>query len=228
LGWSLWVGLAVVLAPIVLNWSAVDRRREPEASLPREVAAALLDSLPRNAVLFVAGDNDTYPLWYAQQVEHRRPDVTIVTLPLLAAKWYVDEMGRRHGLAVAPGNDAPIRASIAESARAHERPIAVALTVPDTERNLLRGPWRVSGIFALHDSSSHLGNAGSRVVTIDTERVRGAMLSVEAWRRGRTVMPSTDPAFEYFLHTLSCPSLILGKTADRPALASLDSTCNLR
>src|SRR5262249_477346 len=122
----------------------------------------------------------------------------------------------------------PLSASIAESAQAHERPVAVALTVPDSERNLLNGPWRVSGVFAVHDTDSHLGNAGSRVVTIDTERVRAAMLSVEAWRPGRGVGQSTDPAFEYFLHTLSCPSLILGKPAGRPPLASLDSTCNLR
>jgi len=228
LGWSVWAGLVLIVAPVALNWSAVDRRREPEASLPREVAAALLDSLPREAVLFVAGDNDTYPLWYAQQVERRRPDVTVVTLPLLAAGWYVDEMARRHGLAIAQGNDTPISASIAKSALAHERPVAVALTVPETDRNLLSGSWRVSGVFAVHDADGHPGDTGSRVVTVDTERVRAAMLSVDAWRRGRGVLPSTDPAFEYFLHTLSCPSLILGKTADRPPLASLDSTCNLR
>jgi hypothetical protein len=231
-GWSVWIGVVIILAPIGLNWSAVDRRREPEASLPREVASALLDSLPPKAVLFVAGDNDTYPLWFAQQVEGRRQDVTVVTIPLLAAPWYVDELGRRYGLATELGNDASVSASIAESARAHERPVAVALTVPDSERNLLSGAWRVSGIFAVHDSSllsgSHLEGGSSRVFYVDTQRVRGAMLSVEAWRRGRQAQPSTDPAFEYFLHTLSCPSLILEKPTNTPALASLDSTCNLR
>ncbi|MGE5733374.1 MAG: protein O-mannosyl-transferase family, partial [Gemmatimonas sp.] len=75
-----WLGLVVAALPIALNWSAVDRRPEPEASLPRELAAVLLDRLPARAVLFVAGDNDSYPLWYAQQVENRRRDVTVVTM----------------------------------------------------------------------------------------------------------------------------------------------------
>jgi Protein of unknown function (DUF2723) len=232
LRWSPWVGLALVAAPIGLNWSAVNRRREPEASLPREVAAILLDSLPPHAVLFVAGDNDTYPLWFAQQVEHRRTDVTVVTLPLLVAPWYLDELGRRDGFAAEAGRDAPISRSIAESARAHDRPVAVALTVPDSERNLLTGMWKVNGVFVVQDSTSpqenHLETDRSRVVSIDTERVRAAMFTVEAWRKGRGVQPSTDPAFESFLHTLSCPSLILGRTATGPALTSLDSTCNPR
>ncbi len=230
--WSPWVGVAALAAPIGLNWTAVDRRREPESGMAREVAAALLDSLPPKSVLFVAGDNDTYPLWYAQQVEHRRQDVTVVTLPLLAARWYVEELGRRDGLAVAPGADAALSRSIAELARAHARPVAVALTVPDSERNLLIGPWKVSGIFAVSSSRqsqiSHLENVGSRVVSVDSERVRGALRAVEGWRRGRQVQPSTDPAFDYFLHTLSCPSLILARTANGPPLASLDSTCNPR
>ena len=69
--------------------------------MPREVAKALLSNLPQRSVLFVAGDNDTYPLWYAQQVEHTRRDVTVVTLPLLAAGWYGDELDRRDSLGAA-------------------------------------------------------------------------------------------------------------------------------
>ena len=49
-------------------------------------------------MLFVAGDNDTYPLWYLQQVEGTRKDVTIVTLPLLGAEWYRSELSRRYKL----------------------------------------------------------------------------------------------------------------------------------
>src|SRR5207302_797190 len=105
LAWGLWAGIgAIRLAarmrvplvvgaslaglPIALNWSAVSRRQELEAQLPSEVARALLDPLPPRAVLFVAGDNDTYPLWYAQVVQGRRIDVTVVTMPLLEAPWY--------------------------------------------------------------------------------------------------------------------------------------------
>jgi len=53
---------------------------------------------PRNAVFFAAGDNDTYPVWYMQEVEGLRRDVTPVTLPLLGATWYREELARRHQL----------------------------------------------------------------------------------------------------------------------------------
>ena len=234
-------GLAIAAVPLALNWSAVSRRGEPEASLPREVAAALLDSLPRDAVLFVAGDNDTYPLWYAQQVEHRRRDVTVVTLPLLAAGWYVDELARRRGLSISAEGVAADRQmpmtlaagrEIARAATARGRPVAVALTVPAGDRDRLNSKWIVSGVYVLADSRATDNNnrldQRSTVVEVDSERVRQAMLAIEAWRRGRTARPSTDPVDDDFLHTLSCPSLILDRSAKRPALASLDSTCNLR
>ena len=49
-------------------------------------------------MLLAAGDNDTYPLWYLQQVGGTRRDVTVVTVPLLAAEWYRAELARRYKL----------------------------------------------------------------------------------------------------------------------------------
>ncbi|HUR92298.1 MAG TPA: DUF2723 domain-containing protein [Gemmatimonadaceae bacterium] len=91
-------GMAVVAAPIALNWSAVDRRGSLEATAARDTARSLLRSVPRGGVLLAAGDNDTYPLWYAQRVERFRTDVTVVTIPLLATAWYRSEVARRHAL----------------------------------------------------------------------------------------------------------------------------------
>jgi hypothetical protein len=48
--------------------------------------------------VFAYGDNDTYPVWYAQQVEGDRLDVTTVTVPLFGAEWYRAELARRHKL----------------------------------------------------------------------------------------------------------------------------------
>ena len=96
--WPAPTALLVVLLPLIGNWSEMDRRREPVRDAARRVALAILESAPRDAVLFLAGDNDSYPLWYAQQVEGVRPDVVPVTLPLLSANWYSDEVARRTGL----------------------------------------------------------------------------------------------------------------------------------
>ncbi|HEY5218302.1 MAG TPA: DUF2723 domain-containing protein, partial [Gemmatimonadaceae bacterium] len=90
-------GVALAALPIALNWSAVTRRDEPQASVPTRWATALLDATPARGVLLAAGDNDTYPLWYAQEVLGMRRDVRVVTLPLIPAGWYRDELWRRGG-----------------------------------------------------------------------------------------------------------------------------------
>ena len=85
----------VAALPIALNWSAVDRSHRAEDVGAREQALEMIQPLPPNAVILSVGDNDTYPLWYLQQVERIRRDVTIVTIPLLSAAWYRAELARR-------------------------------------------------------------------------------------------------------------------------------------
>jgi hypothetical protein len=92
------VGFAVVLLPAALNWRAVDRRSWPQSDEPRYNAMKELTTAPRRAVVLAHGDNDTYPAWYLQQVERVRTDVIIITIPLLGAGWYREEIARRYQL----------------------------------------------------------------------------------------------------------------------------------
>jgi hypothetical protein len=91
-------GALAALAPAALNWTAVNRRIEPGASQARNSAMHILDSAPERAVVLSNGDNSTYPVWYLQEVERRRRDVTIVVVPLLPAAWYRAEIVRRNAL----------------------------------------------------------------------------------------------------------------------------------
>ena len=124
-------GIAVVASPIVMNWSAVDRRAGGSATAARDSARELLGRVPSGGVLLAAGDNDTYPLWYAQEVESLRRDVTVVTVPLLGTAWYRSELARRHGLldsddAATWRGFSETLAEVCSSARARGRPILVA------------------------------------------------------------------------------------------------------
>ncbi|WP_338409315.1 DUF2723 domain-containing protein [uncultured Flavobacterium sp.] len=71
------------------NWDDHDRSGKYTALA---MAKAYLDSCEPNAILFTIGDNDTFPLWYAQEIEGYRTDVRIINTSLLATDWYIDQM----------------------------------------------------------------------------------------------------------------------------------------
>jgi len=227
-----WLGVGLAALPIALNWSAVDRRSEPEASLPGKLAHALLEPLPSRAVLFVSGDNDTYPLWYAQVVERVRRDVTVVTLPLLGAEWYTAELQRRWGL-TSNGAGLPERVApqIATAAQVQGRPVAVALTVSAEDRNRLVNDWKVIGLTAIADGGANdISNRltdDSIVIRIDSSAVAAQAKGIDAWLAGRIPRPQTDPVHEFYARFLGCPKLLLTPRSTAVS-ASLDSLCNLR
>jgi len=89
------VTLAIILSipvPVILateNWDDHDRSGKYTA---RDFAKDYLDSCEKDAILFTYGDNDTFPLWFVQEVEGYRTDIKVVNLSLLGTDWYIDQM----------------------------------------------------------------------------------------------------------------------------------------
>ncbi|HEY9225727.1 MAG TPA: DUF2723 domain-containing protein [Gemmatimonadaceae bacterium] len=82
----------LAFVPLVGNWSAASRSKHTST---RNVAADLLNSVEPYGVLVTVGDNDTFPLWYAQEVEGIRRDVVIANTSLLNTDWYARQLIRR-------------------------------------------------------------------------------------------------------------------------------------
>lgn len=74
------------------NWDDHNRSGRYTA---RDFAMNYLNSCGPNAILFTNGDNDTFPLWYVQEVENIRTDVRVVNLSYLGADWYIHQMQRK-------------------------------------------------------------------------------------------------------------------------------------
>jgi hypothetical protein len=86
------IGLSLLAAPVLMasqNWNDHDRSGRYTAIA---MAKAYLNSCDKNAILFTIGDNDTFPLWYAQEIEGIRRDIKIVNTSLFMTDWYIDQM----------------------------------------------------------------------------------------------------------------------------------------
>ncbi|WP_159951964.1 glycosyltransferase family 117 protein [Polaribacter septentrionalilitoris] len=94
------IALAVTLVSLVAvpalmaseNWDDHDRS---DRYTTRLNAQAYLESCDPNAIMFTIGDNDTFPLWYMQEVEGIRTDIKLINTSLFATDWYIDQMKRK-------------------------------------------------------------------------------------------------------------------------------------
>jgi hypothetical protein len=78
--------------PMIANWQAASRAGHTDT---RDFAFDMLNSVEPYGILIVAGDNDTFPLWYAQEVEGMRRDVLVANTSLLNTDWYTRQLLRR-------------------------------------------------------------------------------------------------------------------------------------
>ena len=85
-------GLCFLAVPVLMGSQEWDDHDRSKKTLARDIGRDYLESCPPNAILFSFGDNDTYPLWYAQEVEGIRPDVRVMNYSLLGTDWYINQL----------------------------------------------------------------------------------------------------------------------------------------
>ena len=215
-----------------IAWGRPASDTAPDAHLPARLATGLVDALPRRTVLFVAGDNDTYPVWQSREVLGHRPDITLVTVPLIGAGWYANELIRRNpDLAPAKTSEGMDSRSIADAARDVGRPVAAAITLNRSDRIRLNGCWRVIGAALLDDTRGNNCLSDNSQAHIPAFPVDSALLTEWVNRNSRMpvgpVKPSIDPASEYFARALDCPRQLLAEWSKSRRGVSLDSMCKL-
>lgn len=101
-------GLLVMSAPVIMGVENFDDHSRKHHKASRDYASNFLNSVQPNAIIFTYGDNDTYPLWYAQEVEGIRRDVRVVNLSLIAVDWYINKLRSK------VNDSAPIKLTLTE------------------------------------------------------------------------------------------------------------------
>ncbi len=96
----------IMIAPLLMGFQNYDDNSRADHYGARDYASNFLNSVEKDAIIFTYGDNDTYPLWYAQEVEGIRTDVRVVNLSLIQVDWYINQLRRK------VNDSAPIQFSI--------------------------------------------------------------------------------------------------------------------
>jgi hypothetical protein len=177
----------VAAVPLVLNWSGASRRHGPDARLAADFAYDLLNTAPPYGILFTYGDNDTFPLWWAQEVEGIRQDVTVVCLALANTDWYMRQL-----------RDNPVR------------PVDVA-QLPDIWRDDLR-PRPTWPAHSMSDSAIAIAMRG--YVVSDRQQLKLGPL-VRTLDRGSYLMPNDILSLSLVQQNVGRRPIVWGITAGR-------------
>jgi len=145
------ISFAVALvAPLLMAFQNFDDHSRMHHLASRDYASNFLNSVDENAIIFTYGDNDTYPLWYTQEVENVRRDVRVVNLSLIAVDWYIEKLRRK------VNESDPIKLSIPQESYRGNKRNQVTIYNP-------RNPENTTQPLDLTKELAFVGNPGNEV-----------------------------------------------------------------
>jgi hypothetical protein len=155
-GLALALGAVLAWMPVASLATNLRARDQSRSRFAETFSRDVLEPLPERAILLTGGDNDTFPLWYLQQVERVRPDVAVINVPLTNTAWYPSQLGRRYpdlaglgaGVALAEGQGETSVAIPVDPAA--PTGVAPSVALPDTVRMTL-GPSEPGGYLLSQD-----------------------------------------------------------------------------
>jgi len=131
---------------VYANYSQNDRSGN---YLPADYAKNILSSCKENGILFTNGDNDTFPLWYIQEVEGFRKDVRVVNLSLLNAPWYIHQLKDQMSVPISMNYDDIENIRPVRLARYNKILRVQDLMVQEIVSNIQKDGWRIPVYFAI-------------------------------------------------------------------------------
>lgn len=164
---GIWLGLIVSLciSPLLLisqNW---DDHNRSDNYFARDYAANMLKGLAPNSILFVYGDNDTYPLWYLQNVEGMRTDVRVINANLLGSDWGA------FGLQQQQFNSPPIQLSISPYKYQQSRRLLVDISPPSPNEKEELHFTEALAIIAKDSGNTKILNSGNLRCVLPAKRL---------------------------------------------------------
>jgi Protein of unknown function (DUF2723) len=129
--------LVLALVPLLGNRVSASRANE---TIARDFAYDILQSVEPYGILITAGDNDTFPLWYAQEVEGIRRDVTLANLSLMNTEWHLRQLHRRETPEFEPAKAASIWKDFPVPPRPTEPALSLEISEIDSLPEAMRAP----------------------------------------------------------------------------------------
>ncbi len=212
-------GAIALISPFLLLTQNYDDHDRSQHFGSRDYAANFLNSVDKDAIIFTYGDNDTYPLWYAQEVENIRRDVRVVNLSLIQVDWYINKLRNK------VNESSPIKMTIPQAGYdgKNMNQIFFSETPNPTRVNLLTA-WKNAGVEAVKGNGYPNMEFKNFYIPFDRNKVKPGLFQFDSLQVIDSIPVSFGASVKYLTKDdIAILDLVASNIQDRPVYFSV--TC---